>query len=80
MGFWGDGSRAQIVVYWRSGTGHTFFAEQRDGVTKFYDPQTNDSDVEYYFDGVQDGKTLLCRVDNLEKNERIADCCEEVKP
>ena len=76
---WGDGARAQIVVTWRNtNVGHTFIAEQIGGTTIFVDPQTNENNVEYYFNAVSFGKTQFCRIDNLEVSDRILECCEEV--
>ena len=76
----GDGSRAQVCVNW-DGTdgGHTFVAEQIDGKTHFYDPQTGDMDVSGYFDRVAPGETTFCRIDNLQPSSRILDCCKEVE-
>ena len=79
MNEWGDGARAQIVVVWNNtNIGHTFIAEQIDGVTRFIDPQTNENNVEYYFNSVSFGETQFCRIDNLEVSNRIEECCEEI--
>jgi hypothetical protein len=59
---WGDGSRAQVVVVWENtNSGHTFFTEQVEGKTHFYDPQTSESDVSYYFDMVEKERTKICQ-------------------
>lgn len=82
MAEWGDGARAQIVVSWEgTGTGgHTFVAEQVNGKTRFFDPQTHETDVEYYFDMVESGSVKFCRMDQLEVNEDlINDCCKPVE-
>lgn len=77
---WGDGARAQIVVYWNNFKGgHTFIATQTDGVVRYYDPQTEDYDVSRYFNSVAIGETTFCRIDNLEPSSRIKDCCQERK-
>ena len=77
---WGDGAKAQIVVTWRNtNVGHTFIAEQIGGTTIFIDPQTNENNVEYYFNSVSFGETQFCRIDNLEVSNRIVECCEEVQ-
>ena len=74
---WGDGARAQIVVYWEyGGGGHTFIAEQRDGVTYFIDPQNGLENVSDYFEDVKPNCTQFCRIDNLQPSQWILDCCE----
>lgn len=84
---WGDGSRAQVVVYWDGplGGGHTFIAEQIDGETRFYDPQTYNSrnsenyiEPEDYFSMVAPNQTTFCRIDNLDYSSFINDCSVEV--
>ena len=76
MAIWGDGARAQIVVMWKnSNTGHTFIAEQIDGRTHFIDPQTGSMDVAWYFSQVDSSRTRYCRIDNLDYNDRIHQCC-----
>lgn len=81
MADWGNGSRAQVVVYWDSplGGGHTFMAEQRDDTTIFFDPQTGNSDCSSYFDRVLDGRTQFSRIDNLQFSPYIEDCYLEVR-
>ena len=78
MSSWGDGARAQVVVMWTRNRGHTFIAEQINGVTHFYEPQTGNTNVESYFSSVRSGQTRICRIDNAVPSERIYDCCEEV--
>ena len=80
MSGWGDGARAQVVVYWDTplGGGHTFLAEQLDGRTVFSDPQTGCSDVSEYFDRVIPGETQFCRIDNLQFSSYMEECCQEV--
>lgn len=80
MNSWGDGARAQIVVYWDSphGGGHTFIAEQRNGETIFSDPQTGRFDVSNYFNRVLENRTQFCRIDNLEFSNYIEECYQEV--
>ena len=76
MAKWGDGSRAEIVVMWNnSPMGHAFFAERVNGKTRFYDPQNGSADVSDYFNRVRPGSVRFCRVDNLDFNEKINDCC-----
>ncbi|MDD2957945.1 MAG: toxin glutamine deamidase domain-containing protein [Lachnospiraceae bacterium] len=80
MHSWGDGARAQIVVYWDSphGGGHTFIAEQRNGETIFSDPQTGNVNVINYFNRVVRNQTQFCRIDNLEFSDYIDECYQEV--
>lgn len=80
MSEWGDGARAQVVVYWNNGTGgHTFVAEQKNGHTIFIDPQTGDINCERYFNDVVFGETSFCRTDNVEFSNNILECCKGVK-
>lgn len=75
---WPDGSRAQVVVEWDGvNSGHTFIAEKIDGEVHFIDPQSNETDVSYYFDNVEEGSTRFARIDNLEPSSYITDCCKE---
>lgn len=77
---WGDGARCQIVVCWaRSLEGHTFVAEQINGQTRFYDPQTGEEDVSWYFSNVADGQTRVARIDHLQPNKYITDCCTKAR-
>lgn len=80
MSSWGDGSRAQVVVYWDSphGGGHTFIAEQRNGETIFSDPQTGRVGVSSYFNRVRPNTTQFCRIDNLQFSNYIEECYQEV--
>ena len=77
---WGDGARAQVVVYWAGpfGGGHTFIAEQINGETVFSDPQTGNTNVTSYFNRVIDNSTTFCRIDNLGFSDYINDCYMEV--
>lgn len=77
MSEWGDGSRAEIVTYWKEGGGHAFSAEQVDGETRFVDAQTGDMDASWYFDRNVDGSTRFWRTDDIEPSDRIMDCCKE---
>ncbi len=80
MSEWGDGARAQVIVYWNNGTGgHTFVAEQKDGNTIFIDPQTGDINCERYFYDVIFGETSFCRTDNVEFSNNILECCKGAK-
>lgn len=75
---WGDGARAQVVVSWKhTNSGHTFCAEQVNGKTIFYDPQTGKTDVSAYFRRVEPGATQFCRIDNQDVTEKIMACCKK---
>lgn len=77
MEIWGDGARAEIAVLWDDpfGTnGHVFMAEQRNGETVFYDPQSGAADVRDYFQDVIPDTTQFCRIDNLQTTDYVNDC------
>ena len=76
---WGDGARAEIKVSWGADPtwGHVFIAEQKNGRTYFYDPQSGDRDCSRYFRDVAPGQTEFARIDNLQPNEKILECCRE---
>ena len=77
MQSWGDGARAQVVVLWDDGfgtNGHTFMAEQQNGETVFFDPQTGSDNVVDYFDDVIPNTTQFCRIDDLQTTDYINDC------
>lgn len=82
---WGDGSRAEVVAYWKEGGGHAFCAEQVNGETKFVDPQVASSDdvshdAGAYFDHVRDdGSTRFWRTDDAKPSRNIEDCCKEAE-
>lgn len=74
----GDGARAEVYIQWQGkNDAHVFVAEQIGGKTVFIDPQNGNVDVRWYFDYALEGKTELCRIDNLEFTELIEECCEE---
>lgn len=77
MHVWGDGARAEVAVLWDDpfgSNGHVFMAEQRNGETIFYDPQTGVNDVSDYFQDVIPNTTQYCRIDNLQTTDYINDC------
>ena len=78
---WGNNARAEIQIAWKNklNQGHLFVAENRNGKIVFFDPQTGRINVEHYFLLAKEGYTTIHRMDNLKFNERIWDCCEEVK-
>ena len=76
---WGDGTRAQVVVVLKNtNSGHTFIAEQIDGKTHYFDPQTGSMDVTNYFKRVERNSVQLCRIDDLDVTNKIKDCCRKV--
>ena len=81
MATWGVGSRAIVRVRWkgRNAGGHVFMAVQTKDGTHFIDPQSNESDVEWYFTQVKRGQTYIIRVDNLKFTDHINLCCENVE-
>lgn len=80
MSDWGDGARAQITVVWNNtNMGHTFMAEQHNGKTYFFDPQSSNADVSSYFKRVDPGDVKFCRIDNLDFSEKIHKCYREVE-
>ena len=42
----------------------------------FFDPQTGEKMVEYYFTRIQKGSTMICRIDNLTPTKLIEECCK----
>lgn len=72
---WGDGSRCEICVVWKDYSAHVFMAEQVDGKTIFLDPQLNRVYDESVFRHTKIGYTKYFRVDNLDFNDNIIDCC-----
>ena len=77
MADWGDGARAEICVQWDGvPSGHVFVAEQVDGETRYYDPQSGKLDVSWYFSKVEPGSVKVCRTDNAKVNDKIYDCCQ----
>ena len=60
------GTRIQICVIWKRGTGHTFAAEKINNKTVFFDPQSGEYYKKEIFYRVEDGKTKFWRIDNLE--------------
>lgn len=81
MSAFGNGARAEVRVSWKNanGIGHVFVAEQRNGKTVYYDPQSGVEDCQEYFDYAADGETSFVRIDNAEPSALIYECCEEVK-
>lgn len=59
--------------------GHTFIAENHNGIIHYYDPQTGESDVSNYFINAVKGKTRITRVDKLDFTDYIKDCVEKIE-
>ena len=73
-----------MSIVWDDGTGmasssHVFIAEQIRGKTYFIDPQTGIANADYYFESILPSFTEICRVDNLEFNQKIRKYCETAK-
>lgn len=73
MSIFGDGARAEVRVSWKNanGAGHVFVAEQKNGRTVYYDPQSGVEDCQEYFDYAADGETTFVRIDNAEPSALI---------
>lgn len=75
---WGDNCRAIVRVRWLpecGGGGHVFMAERVNGVTRFVDPQSGETDAADHFSFAK-GSDLFCmRTDHLAFSDRIRDCC-----
>ena len=77
MRIWGDGARAQITLLYKFGGGHTFVAQQINGVTRFIDPQSGKIDTEEIFTRAKPGGVDFCRIDTLQPSRLILQCCKE---
>ncbi|MBE5826411.1 MAG: hypothetical protein E7307_07205 [Butyrivibrio sp.] len=77
MSEWGDGSRAEVMVYWQGahGGGHVFVAQQINGITHFIDPQSGEEGVGYYFDHCITDRICICRTDDKTPSGYVMDCC-----
>lgn len=77
----GNGARVEIGIKWKDKPqeGHVFVAEQTDGKTVYYDPQSGVENCEDYFDQALEGGTSFVRTDNAKPNALIYECCEEWK-
>jgi len=66
-----EDGRYEIYCEWDSAKGaksgaHVFLAEKKDGVIKFFDPQTGEAaeDIEYYFTMMQNKQVYAMRIDD----------------
>ena len=71
----GHGARVEISITLPN-VSHLFMAENINGRVMFYDPQSNKTNVEFYFESVIVGQTEFTRIDNLEVTSLIKDCLE----
>lgn len=74
---YGDGARAEIYCVWKgASSAHVFAAENVGGKIRFIDPQTGSTNCEGYFKELMPSRTMMCRIDQLEPSDLIADCCK----
>lgn len=71
MKTWGDGARAEVYVAWENGGAHVFVAEQANGKTYFFDPQTGSNNCRGHFANALEGRTMFARIDNLSVTDAI---------
>lgn len=76
MSTWGNGARVEVFVAWPNGSGHVFVAEQRNGETIFFDPQSPAADASKYLEKAVTGSVKFLRIDNNSPSGYILDCCE----
>lgn len=80
MAEWGDGARAEVYVRWKGhgqASSHVFVAEQANGKTHYYDPQTGNTNAAWYFKEVRPHSTSVARIDNLTPDPAlIKEYCE----
>lgn len=73
---YGDGARAEIYCVWKgASSAHVFAVENVGGKVRFIDPQTGSTNCEGYFKQLMPSRTMMCRIDQLEPSDLIADCC-----
>jgi hypothetical protein len=66
---WGENARAQVVVAWKGGGGHTFVVENVNGKAVLIDPQTNKQrPVNDYIDKAKKNYIYYWRMDNIDFN------------
>ncbi len=71
---WGDGAIAEVKILRKNNEAHVFVAERVNGIVRFVDPQSGDTDCERYFTNAALGGTMMARVDNLEPSDLIELC------
>jgi SPP1 gp7 family putative phage head morphogenesis protein len=77
MAEYGDGARAEIYCAWKgASSAHVFAAENVGGNVRFIDPQTGNTNCEWYFKHLMPSRTMMCRIDNLEPSDLIKGCCK----
>ena len=76
MAYYGDGSRAIIVVDWKKGrTSHAFAALQKENKTVFVDPQSGRQvNIHKYLSRANLKNIQISRIDNLKPGKHIDLC------
>ena len=64
-----NGAMLEVSCAWKNGGAHVFVAEKRDGIVRYIDPQTGESDVSYYFTLMKKDNTMFFRIDGTSVNE-----------
>ena len=59
-----DGAMCEVSCAWKNGQGHVFVAEKLDGVVRYMDPQTGESDFSHYFTLMRKDNTMFIRIDD----------------
>lgn len=86
MAQWGDGARCEIFVAWKRnhGNGHFFVAEQVDGHTVFYDPQSDKANYDPFnwiaTRGRYRNSHWILRTDNNEFTDVAKRCFSPTRP
>jgi hypothetical protein len=65
----GDGARMEIFADWGNNKSHVFIAEQIDGKTHFFDPQTKSNKCDDYFNNAK--HILAVRIDNALFSDKV---------
>ena len=65
----GDGARMEILADWGNNKSHVFIAEQIDGKTNFFDPQTKSNKCDDYFNNAK--HILAVRIDNALFSDKL---------
>lgn len=65
----GDGARMEILADWGNNKSHVFIAEQIDGKTHFFDPQTKNNKCDEYFNFAK--HILAVRIDNALFSDKV---------
>lgn len=76
MANWGDGARAELVMFHPKGL-HAFVAERVNGRTEYLNPQNPGWNLKEFVNSVLPKYAWIMRMDNLEFSNLIAEC---IKP